>query len=148
MQAKSECTKILDEFLVCSTWVEFNHLSPCPGSMWMYKNIRWVSGLQYLGGVQSSFTMSRLNLNVKILCEILVYSTWGGSIIFHYVQAESEHKKHFRWYSGLEYQGGVQSSFTMCKLNLKLKHFRWYSRLQYLGGGPSSFTTSRLHLNV
>ena len=43
-----------------------------------------------LGG-QSSLTMCRLNLNLKILGEILVSDT-GGSIIFDHVQTKSELK--------------------------------------------------------
>ena len=43
-------------------------------------------------GGQSSLTMCRLNLNFKILSEILVCHTWGG-----------------------------QSSVTMCRLNLNFK---------------------------
>ena len=38
---------------------------------------------------QSSLTMCRLNLNLKILGELLVSHT-GGSIIFDHVQAESK----------------------------------------------------------
>ena len=49
--------------------------------------------MQYQGKIESSFTMPRLNLNLK----------------------------NFRWDSGLEYQGEVQSSFTMSSLNLNLK---------------------------
>ena len=42
----------------------------------------------------SSFTMSRLNLNLKkIFVEILVSSTGRGQFIFYHVQAKSELKK-------------------------------------------------------
>ena len=47
----------------------------------------------HVGG-QSSLTMCRLNLNFKILGEILVCHT-GGSVIFDHVQAISE-LKNFR----------------------------------------------------
>ena len=44
-------------------------------------------------GGQSSFTICRLNLNFKILGELLVCDSWGGgSIIFDHVQAKSELK--------------------------------------------------------
>ena len=41
-------------------------------------------------GGQSSVTMYRLNLNFKILGEILVCHTMGVSIISDHVQAKSE----------------------------------------------------------
>ena len=47
-------------------------------------------------GGQSSFTMCRLNLNWKILAEIL---SGGGPIIFHHVQVKCE-LKNFRWDPG------------------------------------------------
>ena len=41
-------------------------------------------------GGQSSVTMCRLNLNFKILSEILVCHTMGVSIIFDHVQTKSK----------------------------------------------------------
>ena len=63
------------------------------------------SGLQYLGGGQSYLTMSTLalNLNIKHLGDILVCSTWVGSITFYHVQAKSEIIKKIKSYSGLQY---------------------------------------------
>ena len=125
------------------------------------------SGLSYLGG-QSSFTMCRLNLNLKLLGEILVWSVIPvGSIIFHHVQTKSKLKT-FRWDPGLVcHTLGGQSSLTMCRLNLNLKLLGeilvWegqssltmhrvksggsWSLLSYLGG-QTSLTMCRLNLNL
>ena len=67
-------------------------------------------------GGQLSFTMSRLNLFLKILGEILicrltlkisgdiqVSNPWGESIISHHVQANF---KNLRWHSGQQSLGG------------------------------------------
>ena len=55
------------------------------------------------GGGQPSFTLPRLNLNLKMLGEILVSNT-GGSINLHHVQAKFE-LKNFRLYFGQQYWG-------------------------------------------
>ena len=67
-------------------------------------------------GGQSSFTMCRLNLNFIILGEILLHHV--GSFIFHHVQAKSE-LYNFRW--DTVWSCGGQSSFTKWRLNLNLK---------------------------
>ena len=71
---------------------------------------------------------------------------WWREIIYHHVQAKSECKKILGEYSGLQYLGGGQSSFTMLGLNLNVKNFRWVSGLQYLSWVQSSFTMCRLNL--
>ena len=70
---------------------------------------------------QSSFTMSWLNLNWKILSETTV-SQLGRSIIFHHVQAKSE-LKDFRWDHGQADGGSIIFHHVLAKS--ELKHFRW-----------------------
>ena len=70
-------------------------------------------------GGQSSLSMSRLKLNLKILGKILVSNTGGGSIIFHHIQAKPELKKNLG--DILVSKTGGQSSFTMVRINLNLK---------------------------
>ena len=115
--------KILGEILVWSVIpggsIIFHHVQ----TKSKLKNFRWDPGLVcHTLGSQSSLTMHRLKLNLKILGEILVWSVIpGGSIIFHHVQTKSElNTFRVRSWSGLSYPGG-QSSLTMCRLNLNLK---------------------------
>ena len=72
----------------------------------------------HTGGVNHLLTKSMLNLNFKILGEILVCHM-GGQSSFDHVHVESE-VKNFRYDDGHSYLGG-QSSLTMCMLNLNLK---------------------------
>ena len=61
--------KILGEILVGNTR-GVNNLSPCAGKIWTWKFL--VRSSSVIPGVHSSFTMCKLNLNSKILGEILV----------------------------------------------------------------------------
>ena len=89
--------------------------------------------------------MSRLNLNLIILGEILVSNNERKSIIFHHVQAKSE-LNNYRSDSGHQYWGWSQSSFTMSRLNLNLLILD--KILVSNTGGQSYFTMSRLNLNL
>ena len=82
-------SRILGETLVWSVipggYIIFHHVQ----TKSQFENFRWDPGLSYLGG-QSSLTMCRLNLNLKLLGEILVWSVISGeSIILDHAQAEA-----------------------------------------------------------
>ena len=106
--------------------------------------------LQYQGEVQSSFTMSSLNLNYKIECKVIFWSAVPGwsSFIFHHVQAKSELYKNIRWVSWSAVPGWRSIIFLHVQAKSEYKNLRWYFGLKYLGWSQSSFTMSRLNLNV
>ena len=141
----------------------------------MYK-IGAVSSLQYLGGVQSSFTMSRLNLNVqkyqmsfvsavpwwrsniyhhvqaKSECTKFEVSFWSAvpgwsSIIFHHVQAKSECTKfEVSFWSAVPGSKSIIFHHVQAKCECKKFQVRFWSAVPE--GGQSSFTMSRLNLKL
>ena len=134
--------KILCEILICHTQGIQSSMTMCRLNL----NFKILCKILicHTQGVQSSLTMFRLNLNIKILDEILVFHACGG---INHLWPCAGYIRTLKFYvRSSSFILGVQSSLTMCRLNLNFE-ILCKILICHTQGGQSCLTMCRLNLN-